>query len=277
MGIPFVKMHGLGNDFVLLDERAGSFGLDPTALRRLADRRFGVGCDQVLSLVPARDPRAVAAYRVFNADGSSAEHCGNGVRCVARYLARRGEVADGRLTLEIGAGLSELELLADGRVRVDMGRPRFAPAAIPLAMATEQARYRLDVAGSTRDFGAVSMGNPHAVIEVAELETAPVAAIGSALQEHPAFPQRVNVGFMQVLDARRVRLRVFERGAGETLACGTGACAAVAIGRRWGRLGDAVTVELRGGTLEVAWDGVSDHPLWMTGPATFVFEGTYEP
>lgn len=276
MKIPFVKMHGLGNDFVLLDQRARHYGLAPAQIAWLADRRFGIGCDQLLSLETPRAAAAAVGYRVYNADGSSAEHCGNGVRCVARYLQQRGEARDGTVLVEIGEEIFELSLLADGQVRVDMGRPRFSPADIPLVVNSEAERYALSFEGEARQFGAVSMGNPHAVFEVESTATAPLASLGAALQDHALFPRRVNVGFMQVLAPERIRLRVFERGVGETNACGTGACAAVAVGRRWRRLASQVVVELRGGELTIAWDGDPQHGLWMTGPATFVFEGNIE-
>ena len=276
MKIPFVKMHGLGNDFVLLDQRERHFGLTPAQIAHLADRRFGIGCDQLLSLETPANAAAAVRYRVFNADGSGAEHCGNGVRCVARYLERRGEVKAGSVLVEIGAALFELALLDDGQVRVDMGAPRFAPADIPLAAAAEADRYPLSFDGQSLEFGAVSMGNPHAVFEVPSTDSAPVATLGALLQDHALFPRRVNVGFMQVIDPEHIRLRVFERGVGETKACGTGACAAVAVGRRWQRLGAQVLVQLQGGELTIAWDGRPEHSLWMTGPATFVFEGSIE-
>jgi diaminopimelate epimerase len=274
--IPFVKMHGLGNDFVLLDQRARHYGLSPAQIAHLADRRFGVGCDQVLSLETPHAAAAAARYCIFNADGTSAEHCGNGVRCVARYLEQRGESQAGKVLVEIGAEVFELALLADGLVRVDMGRPRFSPADIPLAVSAEVERYVLSFEGEARHFGAVSMGNPHAVFEVESTATAPVERLGPALQDHALFPRRVNVGFMQILAADRIRLRVFERGVGETQACGTGACAAVAVGRRWRRLAEQVVVELRGGELTIAWDGDPQHSLWMTGPTAFVFEGSID-
>ncbi|MBX9605572.1 MAG: diaminopimelate epimerase [Gammaproteobacteria bacterium] len=276
MKIPFAKMHGLGNDFVVLDQRARHYGLAPEQLAFLADRHLGVGCDQLLSLEPPRNAEAAVRYVIFNADGSPAEHCGNGVRCVARYLDLRGEVRGGRVGVEIGDAVYELAVLDNGDVRVDMGRPRFAPRDIPLAAAAESDRYALDAEGRAWQFGAVSMGNPHAVFEVPDTASAPVATLGPLLQDHPLFPRRVNVGFMQVEAAERIRLRVFERGVGETRACGTGACAAVAVGRRWGRLAPEVEVLLTGGRLTIAWDGQPDHSLWMTGPATFVFEGTID-
>lgn len=276
MKLPFTKMHGLGNDFVVLDQRTHSYALTSAQLAHVADRRFGIGCDQILSIEPPTQATAAVRYRVFNADGGSAEHCGNGVRCVARYLAREGVVRGDRVMVEIGTDVFELALLADEMVRVDMGPPRFAPAAIPLAVPTELARYPVTCDGLDYEFGAVSMGNPHAVFAVTDVATAAVQPIGAALQAHALFPQRVNVGFMQIVTRDHIRLRVFERGVGETKACGTGACAAVAIGRRWAQLDAAVEVELSGGRLHIAWDGDPQHSLWMTGPATFVFEGTIE-
>lgn len=276
MHLPFVKMHGLGNDFVLLDLRAGEALPDPAQYRRLADRHYGVGCDQLLVLRAPADARAQAGCIFVNADGSVAEQCGNGVRCVARYLERCGESVAGRVTLQVDGALTELQIEADGEIRVEMGAPRFAPTAIPLAVAAEAARYSVAIDGVDYEFGAVSMGNPHAVFMVADVNRAPLASVGPALQHSVLFPARVNAGFMQVVDRGHIRLRVFERGAGETRACGSGACAAVAVGRRWGVLDAAVTVELPGGNLHIAWDGAPDHALWMTGPATFVFAGSIE-
>ncbi len=273
MNLPFVKMHGLGNDFVIIDERRASYGLQPAQLAYIADRREGVGCDQVLFLEPAADPRAHARYRVANADGSPAEHCGNGIRCIARLLQRLGEI-ERQVRIEIGDAVFELAIESDGRVRVDMGVPRFAPAVLPLRADREQDTYRTRVGTEAIEFGAVSMGNPHAVIEVAATAHAEVGRIGPAVQASDLFPAGVNVGFMQIRDPQAISLRVYERGAGETRACGTGACAAVAIGRRWGRLGPRVEVDLPGGALSIEWQGGANDPVWMTGPATYVFEGT---
>ena len=275
MHIPFAKMHGLGNDVVIIDQRHDFHPLTRTDFARLADRRLGVGCDQVLLLERPQQARAHARYRVVNADGSPAEHCGNGVRCVARYLERRGEARD-VVTIEIGQDLFDLYFEAGTDVRADMGAPRFDPIAIPLAVEAESDRYSATLLAHDIAFGAVSMGNPHAVIDVPAVATADVAGIGPALQASTLFPAGVNVGFMEIVSSQFIRLRVFERGAGETRACGTGACAAVAIGRRWGALATVVTVELPGGRLRIEWDGERGHPLWMTGPATFVFEGTIE-
>ncbi len=275
MKLPFSKMHGLGNDFIVIDQRRQDYGLAAQQLAGLADRRLGIGCDQVLFLEPSRRADAAARYRVVNADGSPAEHCGNGIRCIARYLERRGEI-DTHVNIEVGDDVFELVLGDRTDVRVDMGRPRFSPAEIPLALAPQGDRYRLSLGERAIEFGAVSMGNPHAVIEVEAVEQADVAGIGAAVQRASAFPASVNVGFMHIVDRAHIQLRVYERGAGETQACGTGACAAMAIGRRWARVDDVVEVGLRGGVLSIEWDGDTDHSLWMTGPATHVFEGTLE-
>ncbi len=273
MLIPFTKMHGLGNDFVLLDERDSSFALSSAQLARLADRRFGVGCDQILVLEPSTMPQTLGRYRVFNADGSSAEHCGNGIRCVACYLRESGDIDGDTLFLEVLGVAYELTFETDGSVRVDMGCPSFEPSQIPLGIDTAQERYEVVVAGDTYQFGCVSMGNPHAVTRVEDVSRANVVRIGSALQSHGLFPAKVNVGFMQVIDRSRVKLRVFERGAGETLACGTGACAAMVVGSRWDQLDRAVDVELPGGVLHIEWTGSATDHVWMTGPAAHVFKG----
>lgn len=276
MLIPFTKMHGLGNDFVLLDERQSSFHLDPAQLSLLADRRFGVGCDQILVIEQSTIPHAVARYRVFNADGSGAEHCGNGVRCVARYLRDSGELDGDELALEINGAAFDLVIQSDKCVRVDMGCPQFAPAAIPIAAPDRQTRYAVSVDGKRVEFGCVSMGNPHAVVMVDAVDDVEIAALGARCQEHEFFPEKVNVGFMQLIDRARAKLRVYERGVGETLACGTGACAAMVIGRLWGKLDALVEVELRGGTLRIEWSGSDTDRVWMTGPADRVFEGIIE-
>jgi len=273
MLIPFTKMHGLGNDFVLLDERDSSFALSSAQMARLADRRFGVGCDQILVLEPSTMPRTLGRYRVFNADGSSAEHCGNGIRCVARYLRDSGDVDGESLFLEVLGVAYELAFEASGSVRVDMGRPSFEPRKIPLGLDRKQERYEVIVEGGTYQFGCVSMGNPHAVTQVDEVSEAEVVRIGSALQNHGLFPAKVNVGFMQVIDRSRAKLRVFERGTGETLACGTGACAAMVIGSLWDQLDRSVDVELPGGVLHIEWAGAETDHVWMTGPAAHVFKG----
>jgi len=275
MIVHFTKMQGLGNDFVLLDARAAPLDLTPAQLRALGDRRYGVGCDQILLIDAPTLPGATVRYRVFNADGSAAQHCGNGVRCVARYLALHDGLGLGSLRVEIAGRDYELMLEPAGIVRVDMGEPNFTPAALPLVVSAPAARYPVSFKGETYEFGAVSMGNPHAVLAVVDVDAAPVAELGAQLQADAMFPERVNVGFMQVVDASRIRLRVFERGAGETPACGTGACGAVAVGRLWGTLAEHVTVHLTGGDLRIDWPGPG-HSLWMSGPAVSVFEGNIE-
>ena len=273
MKLSFTKMNGLGNDFMVLPWPSTK-GLPPAdVVRRWADRRRGVGFDQLL-LVDTEHPTdgADATYRIFNADGGEVEQCGNGVRCLASYLAPR-PGADVKLVSPAGTITARVE--APDRVSVDLGMPDFRPAALPFAVSEESDRYRLEAAGRTVEFGAVSMGNPHVVIPVESVAAAPVEQVGRALQSHPSFPRSVNVGFMERLDERRIRLRVFERGVGETLACGTGAAAAVAVGRRWGWLGENVAVELPGGILDVKWHGPGT-PLWQTGPTTAVYEGYIE-
>jgi diaminopimelate epimerase len=272
MALRFSKMHGLGNDFVVVDCRSAPFALDTDAIQRLGDRHFGVGFDQLLTIERARDPSCSFAYGIWNTDGSKAGQCGNGVRCVARWLARAGVLGTGMTRLESPSGPVEVELLADGNVRADMGEPRFAPRDIPLLADDEAEVYAIDVVGRDVDVGAVSMGNPHAVLDVDDIDTAPVAVLGPQIEHAPAFPQRCNVGFAQVLSRGAIRLRVWERGVGETLACGSGACAAVAVLRRRAKLDAEVRVTLPGGELDIRWDGPG-HPVWMSGPATFVFEG----
>lgn len=270
-------MHGLGNDFVVVDCRARPLALDAAAIRRLGDRHFGVGFDQLLTIEPARDASCAFAYGIWNSDGSKSGQCGNGLRCVARWLARDGALGNGAARLESPSGPVAVELLADGDVRADMGEPRFAPAEIPLNVAAAAGRsddYAIDVDGCEVVFGAVSIGNPHAVIEVESVERAPVAELGPRIEGSAAFPQGCNVGFAQVLARDAIALRVWERGVGETLACGSGACAAVAVLRRRGGLDAKVRVALPGGTLSIHWEGPG-HALWMSGPAAFVFEGEW--
>lgn len=276
MKIAFAKMQGLGNDFVLVDTRGQSFLPDPLQVRRMADRRLGIGCDQLLLIASPSLPGATVDYRIFNASGEEVEHCGNGVRCVARYLAERGEIAPGeRHVINTGGRAVGVEILNGGGVRVDMGAPVFEPAQIPLDRPQRAERYAFSLAdGTTINAAAVSMGNPHVVVEVPDVDTAPVARLGPELERHAAFPKRVNVGFLEVQDRSHVRLRVFERGVGETPACGTGACAAVAIGRMLGMLEASVAVTLPGGHLQIEWSGEGAH-LMMTGPAERVFEGVY--
>ena len=286
----FTKMHGAGNDFVVLDLRDGSPPPSPALSRALADRHAGVGCDQILTIEPPRSADAVAAYRIWNADGSPARQCGNGARCIAAWLVRDGAAQGARFVLDSPAGSHEVERLDDGGFRIAMGVPQFAPQAIPLAGFNDaQDEYALDVvlrvqpSAYAQDerveqvrFGAVSMGNPHALVEVDDIARAPVATLGPALQAQAAFPDSVNVGFVEV-DARdRIRLRVYERGAGETLACGSGACAAAAILMRRGRIDRDVAVALPGGELRIGWRD-DNAPITMAGPATFVFEGELDP
>jgi diaminopimelate epimerase len=271
MGIPFTKMQGLGNDFVLV--RAGGSGPpSPDRIRAMADRRRGIGFDQLLWLEPPADPAHAVRYRIFNADGGEAEQCGNGARCIASFVAG-GRPAE--LVLEHAGGTSRARVEADGRVTVAMNVPEFEPGRVPFRAPAPASRYPLQVGDEQVEVGVVSLGNPHAVLLVPAIEAAPVARLGPALERHERFPNRANIGFMQVVDRSHVRLRVFERGAGETQACGTGACAAVVIGRTWQLLDAAVTVQLPGGELRIRWEGAGQ-PVWMTGEAVTVFEGTVE-
>lgn len=275
MHLSFTKMHGTGNDFVVIDATRARFQPTPALLRRLTDRRFGVGCDQVLVVEAASRPDVDFDYRIFNADGSEVGQCGNGSRCLARFVAAQGLSDKPRLRVRTSTSILELERRADGLVTVNMGAPRFEPRDIPFDAPARERRYAREVDGQRIEFGAVSMGNPHLVMEVPDVDRAPVDTVGPRLEPHPAFPQRVNVGFLQIVSRDRVRLRVYERGAGETLACGSGACAAVAVGRLWGRLDERVTVEVRGGELIIEWQG-EGQPVLMTGPAETVFKGELE-
>lgn len=276
MSLAFTKMHGTGNDFVVIDATRERFRPTPELLARLTDRRYGVGCDQVLVIESPSTADADFDYRIFNADGSEVGQCGNGSRALARYVRSHGLSAKERLRIRTATATMELEYLADGQVRVNMGPPRLEPAQIPFTAAARAERYTLTLDdGAPLQIGAVGMGNPHAVIEVADVDTAPVAELGQRLQRHPAFPQSVNVGFLQVLDRGRARLRVYERGAGETLACGSGACAAMAAGRLWGKLDERVVFEVRGGELVLEWAGESQ-PVFLTGPAVTVYQGELE-
>jgi diaminopimelate epimerase len=275
MTLRFTKMHGLGNDFVVFNTLDQSVALTPEICRRLADRRLGIGCDQILLVERPRIPGTDFHYRVFNADGSEVEQCGNGARCFARFVLDKGLTDKRVIPVGTASGKISLYLEDDGLVRVDMGVPRFEPERVPLAADAPAKHYRLEIDGRTLSIGAVSMGNPHAVLQVRDVEAAPVLELGPRIQHHPNFPQQVNVGFMQVLEQGHIRLRVFERGVGETLACGTGACAAVAVGRRWGLLAERVCVSLPGGDLVVEWPHES-RPIWMTGPGVSVYEGKIE-
>ncbi|HEX5959727.1 MAG TPA: diaminopimelate epimerase [Rhodanobacteraceae bacterium] len=275
MGLRFTKMHGLGNDFVVLDARTAPPPLDATRVRAMADRHTGVGFDQLLVIERAREPAHLAGYSIRNADGSPAEQCGNGARCIGAWLHRVGVLAVGaEARLESPAGPVAMRLVDAATVAVAMGEPEFEPARIPFAAGAAAATYPLEVDGELVDIAAVSMGNPHAVLEVADIHEPRVDRLGPRITAHPRFPQGANAGFVQVLDEHAVRLRVHERGAGWTLACGTGACAAVAVLHRRGRVGDDIRVELPGGTLEIQWQGPG-HTLWMSGPATFVYDGEW--
>ena len=269
----FSKMHGAGNHFVVLDRRGGRPAPTPALLRALGDPHTGIGFDQLLTIEDAPRPGIVARYGIYNRDGSTAGQCGNGARCVAAWLQRDGAARGDRFLLDSPAGEIAVERLPDGRYRLAMGVPSFDPARIPMRLPAAD-EYVLDAGGEALRFGAVSMGNPHAVVEVPSARRADVARLGPALQARPEFPEGVNVGFAEVLAPDRLRLRVFERGAGETLACGSGACAAVAVLVRQGRVDRAVQVELPGGTLAITWPA-DDAPITMAGPATFVFEGEF--
>jgi len=272
MRIDFTKMHGLGNDFIVFDAPAG--GPLPTVdqWRRLSARHTGVGFDQALVLEPARRADTAVYYRIFNADGVEVEQCGNGARCIAALLHRRGRAPEGAFTMDSPAGLIRAQVLQPQMVSVDMGVPNFNPASLPFDASSEAHVYPLEVAGTQVEIGAVSMGNPHAVLTVPSVDAAPVDRLGPAIESHRRFPKRVNVGFMQIVDRSQINLRVYERGVGETLACGTGACAAVAVGRHHGRLDADVRVRVRGGELRVNWRGPGE-PVWLTGPAEVSFEG----
>ncbi len=276
MKLPFTKMHGAGNDFVVIDATRAPFRPTPALLHKLTDRRFGVGCDQVLVIEAPGAPDVDFDYRIFNADGSEVGQCGNGSRALARFVREQGLSDKDSIRVRTRTSTLELRQLPDGRVRVNMGVPRLQPAQVPFTGADAAApQYRLELDGETVEFGAVSMGNPHAVLEVADVDAAPVGELGPRLQRHASFPEQVNVGFLQIQGRDRVRLRVYERGAGETLACGSGACAAVVAGRLWDRLGEKVDVEVRGGMLTIEWAG-EGQPVYMTGPAETVFTGEVE-
>ena len=270
-GVRFTKMHGLGNDFVVIDRRQQTFEPQPGDIRRMADRHTGIGFDQLLVLDPPSGDGDLG-FGIYNADGKSAEQCGNGLRCVARLFFETSAKRNRDLVMESPAGPVRARVLDDGTVSVDMGEPDFDPRSLPFEADAEADSYRLTADCREVSFGAVSMGNPHIVIPVPDVATAEVEEIGSALAAHDAFPNSTNVGFMEIVDLARIRLRVRERGVGETLACGTGASAAAAVARRWGKVESEVMVELPGGELEIQWDGPGGH-LWMTGPAVRVYEG----
>jgi diaminopimelate epimerase len=277
MRIEFLKMQGLGNDFLVFDAPAAAADahLDSSRLRALADRRTGIGFDQALMLENPRDAVSRVFYRVFNSDGTEVEQCGNGARCVAALLYARAPELGRDFAMGSLGGMVRARVADDGMVSVDMGAPDFDPRSVPMDAAAEAPRYTLHVDGADIEIGAVSMGNPHAVIQVSDVKTAPLERFGPSIEKHPRFPKRTNVGFMQIVDRGHIRLRVYERGVGETLACGTGACAAVAVGRRHGLLDDDVRVDLPGGTARVSWTAAGGH-LWLTGPAATVFSGSID-
>ena len=272
MQLEFTKMQGLGNDFVVIDAVNQNVFLSTDQLRFLADRHFGVGCDQVLIVEKAISQNADFRYRIFNADGGEVAQCGNGARCFAKFVRERGLTDKSEIRVDTDAGQLLLEICANGDIRVNMGIPRHHPAEIPMKTKNPAKNYTVWIDQKEYSFGAVSLGNPHAVIQVEDTATAPVHPIGPLLESHPLFPERVNVGFMQILDSHHVKLRVFERGSGETLACGSGACAAAVIGIDRSQLASPVRVDLPGGVLMIHWEGRT-HPVVMSGPANTVFEG----
>jgi diaminopimelate epimerase len=275
MRLKFTKMHGLGNDFVVLDALTQPLALDARQLRFLADRHFGVGCDQILQVEPPRQPDTDFYYRIFNADGGEVEQCGNGARCFVRYVRDRGLTTKTAIRVGTLGGVIVPRLEADGQVTVDMGVPVFDPAQIPFKAPEQALTYLLEVEQKNIEISALSMGNPHAVQIVSDVATAPVTSQGPLIEAHPRFPQRVNAGYMQIVNRGHVRLRVYERGAGETLACGTGACAAVVAGIMRGLLDPRVRVTTRGGDLGISWAGAG-LSVMMTGPAQTVFAGEIE-
>ena len=275
MRLPFTKMHGLGNDFVVVQDAAG---LTAERIRAMADRHTGIGFDQLLALAPPRAEDTDAYYRIFNADGGEVEQCGNGARCIARFLAAENDDPGHIWRLDSPGGRVNGQVQPDGSVSVTMGQPDFTPASLPFdatGLAAHGANFVLPTDSGPVELAVVSMGNPHAVIEVDSVAAAPVEELGPLLERHERFPKRANIGFMQVVAPDRIRLRVYERGVGETSACGTGACAAVAAGRRAGRLAETVNVELPGGELQVSWKGPGE-PVWLTGEAVKAFEGVIE-
>lgn len=272
MVVNFTKMHGLGNDFMVIDAINQNIELSAAQIKQLSDRQFGIGFDQLLLVESPKTDKAEFLYRIYNADGSEVEQCGNGARCFARFVVEKGLTNSTIIPVETSSGLISLKVLDNDLVEVDMGAPVFTPTALPF-IADEQAdEYILELAGERIALGAVSLGNPHAVIKVHDIETAAVESLGPVIESHPRFPNRVNVGFMQCIDRDHIRLRVYERGAGETLACGTGACAAVVSGIQRGWLDQEVEVSLPGGQLTIRWQGGTT-PVLMTGPATTVYEG----
>ena len=279
MKFKFSKMHGAGNDFVVLDGIGQKVALTPELARHIADRHFGIGCDQILLVERSRLADADFRYRIWNADGGEVEQCGNGARCFVRFVRDKRLTAKDEIRVETRSGLITPRLEPDGAVTVNMGVPLFEPERIPFLSDSAAVVQPLEVAGTVVQITAVSMGNPHAVQRVDDIEAAPVATQGPLIEHHPRFPQRVNAGYMQVIDRSRIRLRVWERGAGETLSCGTGACAAVVAGIRRGLLDPIVSVDTCGGPLTIRWEGAENAlncAVWLTGPAVTVFEGEIE-
>ncbi len=275
MKIHFTKMHGLGNDFIMIDTTTQSLSLTSEQLRWMADRHLGIGCDQILLVENSPAPNIDFGYRIFNADGQEVSQCGNGARCFARFVRDKGLTSKNQLVVHTASGLIYPHIEPDGQVTVNMGPPRFNPLEIPLLVKDRAPEYMLEIDNISYRIGAVSMGNPHAVLQVDSVTQTPVNTLGPRLESHPLFPQRVNAGFMQILNRSAIKLRVYERGVGETLACGTGACAAVVLGILWEKLNSTVQVHLPGGQLSIHWAGNS-HPVFMTGPVTYVFEGHLE-
>ena len=275
MKLKFTKMHGAGNDFVVIDAISQHIDFTPAQWAHIGDRRFGIGADQMLVIEKSTTAGIDFRYRIFNADGGEVEQCGNGSRAFVKFVIDKGLTAKRRIRVETMSGVIEPAMLDDGRITVDMGAPVLDAACVPFDAAGLQAQddvWPLDIHGKTVQVSAISMGNPHAVQLVDDVDAAPVALDGPLIENHARFPKRVNAGFMQIVDRQHVRLRVFERGAGETLACGTGACAAVVAGMRRGLLDSPVSVQMRGGELSIAWAGVGK-PVMLTGPAVTVFEG----
>lgn len=270
--VNFTKMHGLGNDFIVINNLDGSVQIAPKRIRELSNRYTGIGFDQLLLVEPASVSEAEFNYRIFNADGNEVEHCGNGARCFARYVHDKGLTNNRTISVNTTGGLITLQLLPNQEVTVDMGVPTFKPAAIPFQAEKEQRTYNIDVGDTTFVVGAVAIGNPHVLVQVDNIKTAPVDKLGPLLESHERFPNRVNVGFMQIIDTSNINLRVFERGVGETQACGTGACAAVAIGIKQGLLDKSVCVTLPGGPLNIVWKDFQSS-IEMTGACSTVFEG----
>lgn len=274
--LKFTKMHGLGNDFMVIDATQNPVQLQTAEIKSWSDRHFGIGFDQLLLVEATETPGVDFRYRIFNADGSEVQQCGNGARCFAQFVVDKGLTHKTEITVETASGQIVLWVEKSGWIKVNMGQPQFLPEALPFKVPTEAEHYDLAVLGETLEIGAVSMGNPHAVIRVEDITQAPVEKLGEAVESHPQFPERVNVGFAEKIDSHHLKLRVYERGAAETLACGTGACAAMVVFRRWQEVDEQVTVSLPGGDLLIEWSGNPQDPVWMTGPAVTVFEGEIE-